>query len=76
VKETEKRVQQLLQPKEKKHRLGKSIPRDLRLAVNTIRQSVQMVEETGLAIHSEEMDDDDYYVFMIRLPKKPQQKRS
>ncbi|MDY0323648.1 MAG: nucleoid occlusion protein [Candidatus Carbobacillus sp.] len=76
VKETERRLQQLLQPKEKKHRLGKSIPRDLRLAVNTIRQSVQMVEETGLAIHLDEMDDDDYYVFMIRLPKKPQQKRS
>ncbi|MBE3594884.1 MAG: nucleoid occlusion protein [Candidatus Carbobacillus altaicus] len=76
VKETEKRVQRLLEPKAKKLRFGKAIPRDLRLAVNTIRQSVHMVEESGLIVDMEENDEEDYYVFTIRLPKRPQQKRS
>lgn len=76
VKETEKRVQRLLERKAKKLRFGKAIPRDLRLAVNTIRQSVHMVEESGLIVDMEENDEEDYYVFTIRLPKRPQQKRS
>ena len=48
----------------------KSVSKDMRLAVNTIRQSLDMVTETGLMIDTNEEDHDEYYQFTIRIPKK------
>lgn len=70
VKQTEERVVQLLegkQPKPKPKR--KAFSRDMRIAVNTIRQSLNMVEKTGLPIDSDEEDFDDYYQITIKIPK-------
>jgi ParB family chromosome partitioning protein len=47
-----------------------SLSRDSRIAVNTIRQSVDMVADTGLNIDTSEEDFEDYYQFTIRIPKK------
>ncbi|MCI1859497.1 MAG: nucleoid occlusion protein [Sporolactobacillus sp.] len=72
VKQTEDRVRKLLdnhsQEKKKSRRL--SLSRDTRIAVNTIRQSVHMVSDTGLSIDTEEADLGDFYQFVIRIPKK------
>ncbi|CCQ96442.1 DNA-binding protein Spo0J-like [[Clostridium] ultunense Esp] len=71
VKQTEQRVEQLQQKdlgKKKPKRI--SIPRDVRIAVNTIRQSVQMVMKTGMNIESKEEDHGDFYQVVIRIPKK------
>ncbi|RAK20568.1 ParB family chromosome partitioning protein [Anoxybacillus vitaminiphilus] len=71
VKQTEDRVLKMLEnaaPKPKPKR--KAFSKDMRIAVNTIRQSLTMVADSGLAIDSEEEDFEDYYQITIRIPKK------
>lgn len=78
VKQTEVEVQAMLHgekkkiPKEKPRRV--SLSRDTRIAVNTIRQSIHMVNNSGLGVDSSEEDFDDYYQFTIRIPKKSEKK--
>ncbi|KXG08629.1 nucleoid occlusion protein [Anoxybacillus rupiensis] len=71
VKQTEDRVLKILEanrPKPKPKR--KAFSKDMRIAVNTIRQSLAMVADNGLSIDSEEEDFEDYYQITIRIPKK------
>ncbi|MBA2874338.1 nucleoid occlusion protein [Thermaerobacillus caldiproteolyticus] len=71
VKQTEDRVLKLLEaanPKPKPKR--KAFSKDMRIAVNTIRQSLTMVADSGVAIDSEEEEFEDYYQITIRIPKK------
>ncbi len=73
VKQTEDRVKALLDKQEdnKKTKPKRvAFSRDMRLAMNTIRQSVDMVIETGLAIETDERDHEDFYEFIIKIPKK------
>lgn len=77
VKQTETRVKQLLemsdQPKKEekeKRSRWKAFSRDARIAINTVRQSIDMVMQTGLPIEMKEEDHEEYYEFMIRIPKK------
>ncbi|WP_018131411.1 nucleoid occlusion protein [Effusibacillus pohliae] len=68
VKQTETRVEQLLEkPKPKPRKV--SFSRDVRLAVNTIRQSLDMIHKTGLTVETLEEDHPEYYQFVIRVPK-------
>jgi ParB family transcriptional regulator, chromosome partitioning protein len=71
VKQTEERVVRLLeqknqQPKPKR----KAFSKDMRIAVNTIRQSLSMVSDSGINLDSEEEEFDEFYQFTIRIPKK------
>lgn len=72
VKETEAAIQELLkEPEEKKKKpVRKAVSKDLRLAMNTIRKSVDMVQQTGMTIDTDEEENDEYYQFTIRIPKK------
>lgn len=73
VKQTEARVEKILAEKKSKREKKpkrRSYSKDVRLAVNTIRQSVDMVVESGLSIDTEEREHDGYYEFTIRIPKK------
>ncbi|MDX8363262.1 MULTISPECIES: nucleoid occlusion protein [Bacillaceae] len=71
VKQTEDRVVKLLeQSNVKKKASKKAFSKDMRIAVNTIRQSLSMVEDTGLSINAEEEEFDEYYQFTIKIPKK------
>lgn len=72
VKQMEERVKALLvrlqeEPKKKTRRKGLS--KDVRLAVNTIRQSLTMISQTGLDVEAKEQDIDGFYEFIIRIPK-------
>lgn len=70
VKQTETRIEQLLNKAEPKPKPRKvSFSKDVRLAVNTIRQSLDMIHKTGLTVLTEEKDCDEYYQFVIRVPK-------
>lgn len=42
----------------------------MRIAMNTIRQSVDMVLQSGLNIDTDEEENDEFYQFTIRIPKK------
>ncbi|WP_332634384.1 nucleoid occlusion protein [Halalkalibacter flavus] len=72
VKQTEERVKVLLegQPNQKKKPTRKSYSKDMRIAMNTIRQSVDMVVKSGLHVDTDEEEHDEFYQFTIRIPKK------
>jgi ParB family chromosome partitioning protein len=70
VKQTEERVKKLLEkenpPKKPRKR---AVSRDVRIALNTIRQSLDMVKQTGMTVLADENDTEDYYELVIRIPK-------
>jgi ParB family chromosome partitioning protein len=74
VKQTEKKIQRMLHSdastKEKSKPRRMSLSRDSRIAVNTIRKSVDMVTDSGLKIDAQEEDLEDFYQITIRIPKK------
>lgn len=71
VKQTEDRVVKLLEknnPKPKPKR--KAFSKDMRIAVNTIRQSLSMVSDSGINLDSQEEEFDEFYQITIKIPKK------
>ncbi|WP_144479494.1 nucleoid occlusion protein [Cytobacillus oceanisediminis] len=71
VKQTEERVVKLLsQGEEKPKPKRKAFSKDMRIAVNTIRQSLSMVSDSGINLDSEEEEFEEFYQFTIRIPKK------
>ncbi|PHA00449.1 nucleoid occlusion protein [Bacillus pseudomycoides] len=71
VKQTEDRIAKLLEEtKPKRKAKQKAVSRDMRIAMNTIRQSLQMVANSGLNVNSEEEEFDEYYQITIKIPKK------
>src|SRR5699024_4827262 len=73
VKQTEKRIAELSEtpkkPKQKGPKL-KGVNKDVRIAMNTIRQSLSMVSDTGIDVETDEEDLDDYYQITIKIPKQ------
>ncbi|EUJ47459.1 ParB family chromosome partition protein [Listeria rocourtiae FSL F6-920] len=47
-----------------------AISRDVRIAVNTIKQSITMVKDNGMDLQMEEEESDDYYQITIQIPKQ------
>ncbi|WP_102335219.1 nucleoid occlusion protein [Salimicrobium jeotgali] len=79
VKQTEERIKEMKDPKEKKKPAPKKkkpkikgVSKDMRIAMNTIRQSLDMVKDTGLDVETDEEDYDDYYQVTIKIPKNKQ----
>jgi ParB family chromosome partitioning protein len=71
VKQTEDRVVKLLEQKNEKPKpKRKAFSKDMRIAVNTIRQSLTMVSDSGINLDAEEEEFDEFYQFTIRIPKK------
>ena len=71
VKQTEERIAKLLEEaKPKRKAKQKAVSRDTRIAMNTIRQSLQMVTESGLNVNSEEEEFDEYYQITIKIQRK------
>lgn len=71
VKQTEERVVRLLENKNQKPKpKRKAFSKDMRIAVNTIRQSLSMVTDSGINLDSDEEEFDEFYQFTIRIPKK------
>lgn len=73
VKQTEERVKQLLEaqqrPAQKRSRRA-LYSKDVRLALNTIRQSLKMISGSGMNIEAKEEEHEEYVLFTIRVPKK------
>jgi ParB family transcriptional regulator, chromosome partitioning protein len=71
VKQTEDRVVKMLDKgKDKPKPRRKAFSKDMRIAVNTIRQSLSMVSDSGINLNAEEEEHEEYYQFTIRIPKK------
>lgn len=71
VKQTEDRVVKMLEEKQVKPKARrKAFSKDMRIAVNTIRQSLTLVEDSGIKLASEEEEFDEFYQITIKIPKK------
>ncbi|MGR9048055.1 nucleoid occlusion protein [Halobacillus faecis] len=70
VKQTEERIAKVNDPapKKKKPKM-KGVNKDMRIAMNTIRQSLTMVTDTGIDLETDEEDHDEYYQITIKIPK-------
>lgn len=71
VKQTEVKIEQYFKKPDEImiKQVRKSFSRDMRLAMNTIRQSVDMIVKSGLSIETDEKDHEEYYEFTIKIPK-------
>lgn len=70
VKQTEARVAFYKEDNKIKKSKRISFSKDVRLAVNTIRQSIEMISGSGLKIKTDEKDAEDHYEIVIRIPKR------
>lgn len=71
VKQTEERVSKMLSSTEQKLKpKRKAFSKDMRIAVNTIRQSLNMVTDNGINLDAKEEEFEEYYQFTIKIPKK------
>lgn len=74
VRETEELVNAHFETEEeekpKKRRKAKFVSKDIRIATNTIKQSLKMIKDTGIDVESEEEELDDYYQITIRVKKE------
>ncbi|RJX36617.1 nucleoid occlusion protein [Paenibacillus pinisoli] len=70
VKQTEVRIAFLKESAKAKKAKRISFTKDVRLALNTIRQSIEMVSGSGLQIKTNEKDHDDHYEIVIQIPKR------
>lgn len=78
VRQLEDQIQQLLNPQEEepeekqkpKKAKRKAISKDVRIALNTIKQSLSMVTKSGIDVKTEEEDNDEYYQITVKIPKK------
>ncbi|GEN85058.1 nucleoid occlusion protein [Sporosarcina luteola] len=74
VKQLEERIQQVLNPVEdekgkKKAVKRKSVSKDVRIALNTIRQSLALVTKSGINVKTEEEDTEEFYTITVKIPK-------
>jgi ParB family chromosome partitioning protein len=70
VKQTETRVEFFKESANIKKQNRISFSKDVRLALNTIRQSVEMINSSGMEATTNENDFEDYYEIIIKIPKK------
>lgn len=78
VRQLEDQIQQILHPLEEepeekpkpKRAKRKAISKDVRIALNTIKQSLSMVTKSGIDVKTEEEDNEDYYQITVKIPKK------
>ena len=73
VRQLEEQIQLILKPveeakKEKPKR--KAISKDVRIALNTIKESLSLVTKSGIQLKTEEEDTEDYYQITVKIPKK------
>lgn len=76
VRQLEEQIQQLLHPEEEEEiekparPKRKAISKDVRIALNTIKQSLSMVTKSGIKLKTEEEDTEEYYQITVKIPKK------
>ncbi|MFB5269464.1 nucleoid occlusion protein [Paenibacillus enshidis] len=70
VKQTEARIAYYKEASKIKKSKRISFTKDVRLALNTIRQSIDMVSGSGLDIKTKESDNEDHYEIVIHIPKR------
>lgn len=73
VKETEEKVKESLAPKEeakpkKKRAITKNVAPNQKVAINTVKKAVQMVEKSGLKVNMSEENTTEFHRIIIDIP--------
>ncbi|ANU15719.1 nucleoid occlusion protein [Planococcus maritimus] len=70
VKELEQRIRNLAdQAEAKPKKRRKAVSRDMRIAMNTIKESLSMVKKSGIKLDTQEEEHEDYYQITVKIPK-------
>lgn len=70
VKETEKYIDKLLNKTiPNKSKVISKIPKDIRIALNTLHHAVSMVEKMGIDLQTNEEEDEKYYIYKVKIAK-------
>jgi ParB family chromosome partitioning protein len=64
------RIKFLQEEQKIKQGTRKSFTKDVRLAINTVRQSVEMIKNNGLHVVVEESDEGEFVTFKIQIFKQ------
>lgn len=79
VKDLEARIKEILYPTESVEKVQparrrgprqKAVSKDVRIAVNTLRESLTLMAKSGIEVESEEVDSEDYYTITVKICKK------
>lgn len=62
-------TEKMLQTEKKEKAKIKGFTRDIKIALNTVRQAVSMIQRTGISVNIEEVDSEDDYQMIIKFPK-------
>lgn len=62
-------TERIIQTEKKEKAKVKGFTRDIKIALNTVRQAVNMIQRTGIEVSIEEIDQDDDYQMIIKFPK-------
>ena len=69
VAQTEKMIAKSKQPPKAEAVVRKAISKSIRIAMNTIKQAVSMIQRTGTMVEMSEEERDDDVLITIRIPK-------
>lgn len=72
VQATEELIKSFLgevEEKPKKRKQAKFVSKDIRIATNTIKESIKLISQTGIKVEAEEEDLEDYYQVTIKIKK-------
>ena len=53
-----------------KPNVTRAVARNVKIALNTIYQAMKMIKDAGIEINSSEIDNDNEYQIIIKIPKK------
>lgn len=71
VRKSEEYIAKLKTPSEiKKKPMLMGLTKNVKIAMNTIHQAVQMINKTGISVHVEEQDAGKDIVMIVRIPKQ------
>ncbi len=72
VQATEELIKRFLgevEEKPKKRKKPQFVSKDIRIATNTIKESIKLISQTGIKVEAEEEDLEDYYQVTIKIKK-------
>ncbi|MEG0592436.1 MAG: nucleoid occlusion protein [Coprobacillus sp.] len=68
VEQTEKRIKEQTEPKAKKPK-SKKVSQNLKIAINTLDQAVNMVKQAGIDLTVETTETDDEVLYIVKMKK-------
>ncbi len=70
VKQTEQLIDQFIESEKKKKRpKPKTAVKDVRIFLNTIKQAIDLMNESGINAISEKREDEDFIEYIVKIPK-------